>query len=161
MRPYFAYGANMDPAAMAQRCPGARLVGPAVLADHRFAVVRTGHGTVLPQKGASVHGVLWRIGRQDEAALDAYEELAAGLYHRAARVVRCGRRTVTALVYIAAATAPGRARPGYLAGVIASARALGFPADYLAALEAIARTSAGETPVSRSARKVGERSRLA
>jgi hypothetical protein len=32
---YFAYGSNLDPAQMARRCPGATLVGPAQLANHR------------------------------------------------------------------------------------------------------------------------------
>jgi cation transport regulator ChaC len=155
LRAYFAYGANMVLAAMALRCPKARLAGPAVLMDHRFAIIRGGHGTVLRRRGASVHGVLWRLARSDEAALDLYEEVAAGLYRREWRAVESGGRRVAALVYVATATAPGRPRASYLAGMIAAGRAYGFPADYLTALEAIARTASGESPLSLSARKLG------
>jgi len=161
VRVYFAYGSNMVPAQMRARCPAARIVATAVLRDHRFAIIRGGHGTVLRQPGARVHGVLWRLGRGEEAVLDRYEEVEAGLYRRARLAVECGGRSVAALVYVAAAIKPGRARAAYLAAIIASARAFAFPPDYVAALEAIARTSSGVRPASRSARSVSERSRLA
>jgi gamma-glutamylcyclotransferase (GGCT)/AIG2-like uncharacterized protein YtfP len=147
MRFYFAYGSNMAPAAMARRCPGARLLGPAVLAQHRFAIVRGGHGTVRPKARASVHGVLWRIGRSGEAALDRYEEVARGLYRRKMRLVAFGGRRVSALVYVAAAKARGRPRPAYLRAIVATARGMGFPADYVASLSAIARTASGARPL--------------
>ena len=158
---YFAYGSNMVREQMRRRCPGARALGPAVLRDHRFAIISGGHGTVQPQTGATVHGVLWQLGRDDLAALDLYEEVVAGLYRRTHRSVERDSRPVRALVYVATTRKPGRARPGYLAAIIDAARGFAFPADYVAALEAIARTSAGVCPASRSARSVSERSRLA
>jgi gamma-glutamylcyclotransferase (GGCT)/AIG2-like uncharacterized protein YtfP len=161
LRLYFAYGANMVPEDMARRCPRARLVGTAVLADHRFAIIRDGHGTVLKAKGARVHGAAWRIGRADEAALDRFEEVARGLYRRTRTVVACRGRQVSALVYVAAATAPGRPRAAYIESIIAAARGFAFPADYIAALEAIARTSSAVRPASRSARIVSDGSLLA
>jgi hypothetical protein len=151
----------MARAGMAARCPGARFVGAAVLDHHRFAIVRGGHGTVRPRTGARVHGVLWRLGRGDEAALDRYEEIATGLYRRATRLVRIAGRAVLARIYIAAARGAGRPRAAYLGAIIQAAREFGFPADYLAALAAIARTSSGVRPDSRSARRVSDRSRLA
>ncbi len=143
---YFAYGSNMAPKAMARRCPGARILGKAVLAQHRFLVIRGGHGTVRPKAGASVHGVLWRIGPRDLAALDRYEEVARGLYRRERRRVAFGGRNIRALVYVAAPTARGRPRAAYIDAILATARGLGFPAAYVAALSAIARRSAGERP---------------
>lgn len=161
MRLYFAYGANMVRRDMARRCPGARCLGPAVLHGHRFAIIRGGHGTVLPERGACVHGLLWRIGRAGERALDRYEEVARGLYHRTQRVVLWRGRQVGALVYVAAARTKGHARGAYLDGILAAAQAEGLPADYVAALETMARTSSGVRPASRSALSVTERSRLA
>jgi hypothetical protein len=158
---YFAYGANMDEAAMARRCPGARLVGPAELARHRFAIVRGGHGTVRRSARASVHGVLWRLGGKAEAALDRYEEVARGLYRRERRLVLCRGRRIRALVYIASSAASGAPRPAYVGAIEAAARRWGFPADYVAALSAIARTSAGVRPSSRNAASVAARSRFA
>jgi len=161
MRLYFAYGSNMAATAMARRCPSARLLGPATLAQHRFAVIRGGHGTVRPQARADVHGVLWRIGRTDEAALDRYEEIERGLYRRRMCLVRFRGRPCRALVYVAAARAPGRPRPAYIAAILAAARGFGFPVAYVAALSAMARTSAGERPARRSAASVSALSRLA
>ena len=39
---YFAYGLNMSRDDMAARCSGARLVGPARLAGHRFMIMEPG-----------------------------------------------------------------------------------------------------------------------
>jgi gamma-glutamylcyclotransferase (GGCT)/AIG2-like uncharacterized protein YtfP len=134
---YFAYGSNMVRDQMALRCPGAALLGTAMLAQHRFAIIRGGHGTVLPQPGSTIHGVLWRLARGDEKALDRYEEVAGGLYRRAQCVVRHNDKPCSALVYIAAATEPGRARAAYLAAILAAARDFNFPADYVRALAAL------------------------
>jgi len=161
MRTYFAYGANMVLAAMARRCPATRVLGPATLAHHRFAIIRGGHGTVLRQRGATVHGLLWRLGRGDRRALDRYEEVAAGLYRPERRLVEWRGRLVPALVYVARATAPGRARKRYLQDIIAAAAAFAFAPDYCAALAASARISAGATPAARSARSEGAPARLA
>jgi gamma-glutamylcyclotransferase (GGCT)/AIG2-like uncharacterized protein YtfP len=146
MRLYFAYGSNMAREAMARRCPGARCLGAAMLPHHRFAVVRGGYGTVRAKPGERVHGVLWRIDSRDEAALDRYEEVTRGLFHRERRLVAVGARRVSALVYVAAAKAPGRPRPAYIAAIVRAARSFRFPADYVAALSAIARTSAAVRP---------------
>jgi hypothetical protein len=158
---YFAYGSNMVRQEMAARCPAARIVGAAVLRHYRFAVIRGGHGTVLRRAGATTHGVLWRLGRGEARALDRYEEVASGLYHRARGVVWRAGRPVRALVYVAAVTAPGRAKPPYSAAIVAAARDWGFPAAYVGALETIARTSSGVRPAALRARSARARSRLA
>ena len=44
---YFAYGSNMDEAAMRARCPKSRAVGLARLARHRFALMADGYATVV------------------------------------------------------------------------------------------------------------------
>ena len=77
---YFAYGSNMNRAAMARRCPAARAVGTAILEGHRFFVGIDGWGSVKPSAGGTVHGVLWRLTSRDIAALHAYELLHQGLY---------------------------------------------------------------------------------
>ena len=161
MTDYFAYGANMVREAMAVRCPGARLIGPAVLPHHRFAIIRGGHGTVLPCRGGCVHGVLWQLGRGAAASLDRYEEIEAGLYRRERRMVWHAGRQRPVLIYVATATAPGVPRVAYIEAIVAAARGWEFPADYVASLDTIANTSAGVRPTARSARKVSERSRLA
>src|SRR5260370_19793069 len=114
MRLYFAFGANMDIAGMARRCPTAQAVGAARLDPHRFAIVHPGFATVIAAKGSCVHGVLWRLGSRDLAVLDAYENIASGLYGRAELPVRLGLRTLRALTYFVRDPKPTLPRPGYL-----------------------------------------------
>jgi gamma-glutamylcyclotransferase (GGCT)/AIG2-like uncharacterized protein YtfP len=137
MRLYFAFGANMDIAGMSRRCPGAQPVGAARLDHHRFAIVNPGFATVIAAKGSQVHGVLWRLGPRDLAVLDAYENLASGLYGRAEKPVRQGTRLLRALTYFVRDPRPGRARPGYLEEcVLPAARHWGLPSAYIRGIEA-------------------------
>ncbi|MGD9921933.1 MAG: gamma-glutamylcyclotransferase [Pseudorhodoplanes sp.] len=131
---YFAYGSNMSRGPMRQRCPTASETGLAVLLDHRFAIMANGYATVVPEAGADVHGILWRIGPRDLAALDAYENVAGGLYRKAMLPLRKGTTIVQALVYLGNDKREGRPRPGYMALVIEAARGCGLPDDYIAGL---------------------------
>ena len=84
---YFAYGSNMDVAAMAQRCPRSVAIGPARLIRHRLAPMREGWLTVTRDQRACVHGVLWNLALADVPALDRYEGVANGLYRKALQSV--------------------------------------------------------------------------
>jgi gamma-glutamylcyclotransferase (GGCT)/AIG2-like uncharacterized protein YtfP len=138
-RRYFAYGANIVAADMARQCPAAREIGAVVLPGWRFVVGRRGYATLVPDGGAEVVGVIWSITPRCERTLDAFEEIAGGLYRRETIVV-AGE---AALVYLAVDTAPGRPRAGYLEPIIAAAAARGFPAAYIEALGGwLARTPA-------------------
>src|SRR6185369_5465647 len=95
---YFAYGSNMQRAAMARRCPGARAIGPARLDNHAFFVGIDGWGSVKPKPGARVYGVLWRLTPRDIAALHAYELLHAGLYDVRRLPVRVGAHMLPAMI---------------------------------------------------------------
>lgn len=132
MSRYFAYGANMDQVHMATTAPGAVILGPATLPDHRVAIGRCGFGTLVDAPGHLVRGLLWNLTPVDRAALDRFEGVPDGLYHQAERVVLDQHSVpVRAMVYLAADSRPGRAEPSYLAQIVAAARALGFPAEYL------------------------------
>jgi gamma-glutamylcyclotransferase (GGCT)/AIG2-like uncharacterized protein YtfP len=131
---HFAYGSNMDRAAMRRRCPGAVAVGPAALDNWRFIVTRDGYASVVPSAGDTVHGVLWRLSPRDLAALNAYESLDSGLYRRRMLSVRRGGTRVQALVYVARDRCPGRPRPGYQDLVIAAARDWDLSDDYVRGL---------------------------
>ena len=141
---YFAYGTNMDRAGMRLRCPTARALGTGMLEGWRLFVMRDGYVSIAPQAGACVHGVLWRLGPRDLAALDAYEAIDAGLYRREVlQVLHEGRHT-PAEVYVGGDNAEGRPRPGHLPLVIAAAQSWGFPADYLDEIRRCAAPDAGE-----------------
>jgi hypothetical protein len=132
---YFAYGSNMNRTAMGQRCPGARAVGPATLAGHRFFVGIDGWGSVKPSAGDAVHGVLWRLTTRDLAALHAYELLHQGLYDVRRLPVRSGARHVPATIYLLRRRAPGRPKPGYVELIAAAARAWKLPEAYVRSVE--------------------------
>lgn len=128
---YFAYGANMDPAAMAGRCPGAELLGLARLPGYRFVIARAGYAGLEPDPATAVRGVLWQVTPADVAALDEFEGVAEGLYRQAVFSVEGG----PALVYLPLDRALGRPEAPYLAGVVAAARRHGLPEDYVRELE--------------------------
>src|ERR1700758_2254693 len=110
---HFAFGSNMDRAAMLRRCPGALAIGPARLDGWRFIVTRDGYASVVPAAGGVVHGVLWRLTPRDLAAADAYESVAGGLYRRRMLAVSRAGRRVQAMVYIGRDRSVGRPKPGY------------------------------------------------
>jgi hypothetical protein len=131
---HFAYGSNMSRAQMGARCPGARALGTATLAHWRFIIGPAGHGSIVPRPGAIVHGVLWRLGVRDLAAINAYENLDSGLYLRRILPVRHGGRLRPALVYILRQHGEGRARPGYIHLVLEAARDWDLPERHVDAL---------------------------
>lgn len=133
---YFAYGANMDVAAMAARCPKSRPLGLARLARHRFIVMETGYASVIRDSRMHVHGLLWDLALADTPALDRYEDVRNGLYQKAILpVLREPVGSVRAMVYIGCAARESAPRPGYLESVIAAARALELPGPYISHLE--------------------------
>jgi hypothetical protein len=147
MRPYFAFGANMEVAGMARRCPGARPLGRAELDHHRFAIVHPGYATVMPARGSRVHGVLWMLGVRDLAILDAYENLPSGLYGREERPVRHSGRLMRAIIYFVRNPKPASVRPGYLEDcVLPAARHWELPADYIKGIEAFIMPAGAREP---------------
>jgi hypothetical protein len=136
---YFAYGSNMSRAGMRRRCPGAHAVGTAILDNHRFIVGLDGWGSVVPARGQSVYGVLWRLSPRDRAALHAYELLDKGLYSVRTLPVRknskLGVCRVPAMTYILRRQIPGRPKPGYVEMIAACARGWDLPERYIRSVE--------------------------
>ncbi|MBI3274926.1 MAG: gamma-glutamylcyclotransferase, partial [Methylocystis sp.] len=130
---YFAYGANMDRAAMAARCPRSRALGVARLARHRFIIMAPGWASVAADPRADVHGVLWDLALSDVPALDRYEEIRRGLYRKVVQpVLREPSGFARALVYVGVTAQPCAPDPAYLASVIAAGRSWSLPAPYIA-----------------------------
>ena len=77
---HFAYGSNMSRAVMRRYAPMRSLS-----ASPRWPIIassspRDGYASVAPRARATVHGVLWRITPRDRVTLDAWENIAGGLY---------------------------------------------------------------------------------
>lgn len=132
---YFAYGANMDIADMAKRAPNSRPLGPARLPRHRFIIMKEGYASVVRDPRRSVHGLLWDLSLADLRPLDKFEGVDRGLYTKINQPVVVEGGAKRALVYVASSAEPGRPKAGYLEGIVAAARALGFPAAYIAELD--------------------------
>jgi len=137
---YFAYGSNMDLAAMGLRCPGARPCGPAELSAYRFFIMRTGYASVAADPTTSVFGLLWQISAHHIGALDLYEEVASGLYRKQMAPVRCGAAGRQALLYVGRSGASGVARPGYMEAVLTAAATAALPIAYQRFLEGFLET---------------------
>jgi hypothetical protein len=132
---HFSYGSNMHRALMAARCPGASALGVARLAGWRFIINVDGVGSIAPRAGAFALGVLWRLTPRDLAAVNAYENLDAGLYLRRTLAVEFEGHRVPALVYLARRRREGRARPGYVTLVVEAARSWQLPEPYVQSLQ--------------------------
>ena len=73
---YIAYGSNLNLPQMRGRCPGATVVGTAVIEDYRllFKGSKTGsYLTIEPWEGGRVPVAVWEVTAADERSLDRYE----------------------------------------------------------------------------------------
>ena len=150
---YFAYGSNMDRAAMAERCPASTPLGPARLARHRLVITAGGYASVLRDPRRTVWGLLWTMALRDMPALDRYEDVAGGLYIKVSQPVIADSGVRRALIYVARNRAFGQPHPGYIETVVEAARAAGLPDDYLREIAALA-PQQGSRPLPAATRPV-------
>jgi gamma-glutamylcyclotransferase (GGCT)/AIG2-like uncharacterized protein YtfP len=150
---YFAYGANMDCDAMRGRCPKARMLGCASLMRHRFFIMDAGYASVKRDPRRSVHGVLYDLPFGEIPALDRYEDVGRGLYHKITQpVLRDGAAPMRALIYVATSSRDGTPAPAYLQSIVDAARAHDFPAQYIAYLSSFGATGESDAaPIARRA----------
>jgi len=147
---YFAFGSNLDADRLHIHCPSARLIATARLAGHRLAFSleskRNWHGGVAdvrPSPGDEVWGALWVIAGGEGGALDeqegvfrdppAYRRITVDVETPAGDAVRC--RSYQVVTPDPTGFAPS---PAYRQTILRGARAIGLPASYVTALEALA-----------------------
>jgi gamma-glutamylcyclotransferase (GGCT)/AIG2-like uncharacterized protein YtfP len=128
---YFAYGLNMDPVGMAQRCPTSRALGPGRLPRHRFIVTTDGYASVIRDPRENVHGVIWDCSLADIRTLDKFEDIASGLYVKISQPIIVPGGAKRALIYVGRSGEIGRPKAGYMETVIASARQWKLPEPYI------------------------------
>ena len=150
---YFAYGSNLDPQQLHQRCPSARFVTLAELPDHRLAFTRyakdRGCGTCdgVPETGQEIWGVVFDISEEDLRRMDESEGYQPGrpsnenAYFREQReVLRDGKQDQPVLVWLYFANRqpdPPLPNAAYKKQLVDGAKFWGLPEAYQAQLRRI------------------------
>ena len=111
---YFAYGSNMDPMQMHQRCPGAKPVGVAKYNNNQLIINTRGVASVISDSGANCYGILWAVTEEHMRSLDRYEGVKLGLYVKKCAKVYIHDHEFQSAIYIASDNRIGVPRPGYL-----------------------------------------------
>jgi hypothetical protein len=142
---YLAYGSNLHPARLGARVPSAQLVGVAelpgrTLVFHKRSIDGSAKCTVAPGRASQrVHGAVFRLEAAEKALLDRAEGLGLG-YDEEWERLSVGSRSTRVFYYVAS---PEYLDPDlrpyhwYRNLVLAGARHHRFPAEYIAAIEAI------------------------
>ncbi len=148
---YFAHGSNIDRPQMLVRCPQARFICAARLHDYRLCFPRwskvrdSAIASIEPAKGEVVWGALYELMPNDLARLDVFEGYDAAFdpalntsVRRTVHVQRPDGVNAEAETHVAVPMADaGLPSAGYLLVLRRAAKALDFPEDYIAGLNAI------------------------
>ncbi|MGI6175201.1 MAG: gamma-glutamylcyclotransferase family protein [Christensenellales bacterium] len=131
-RLYFAYGSNINLDQMAGRCPNAVPIMPVTLRGYALSFRgMSGVATILPKKGAKVHGLLWDLTPICEQSLDRYEGYPH-LYNKESVVVvnekdNTGYRVMAYIMAPAHAKIPQEPTSWYFNGILDGYRQNGIP----------------------------------
>jgi len=137
---YAAYGSNMDPAQMQERCPHSPLAGSGWLQDWRLTFGGEDLGwegslaTVVEDPGGHVYVSLYDVTPQDERVLDQWEGADLGLYRKVRVRVQTLSGDQLAWVYVLDGFEGGLPSARYLGVLADAAEKAGAPDDYVAEL---------------------------
>jgi gamma-glutamylcyclotransferase (GGCT)/AIG2-like uncharacterized protein YtfP len=137
---YAAYGSNLHPEQMARRAPHSPLQATGWLVGWRltFGGEDLGWegalGTVVEDPGHQVYAALYDLTHADEKALDEWEGVAIGLWHKIRVRVSTLDEDLTAWIYVLDAYEGGLPSARYLGMLADAAEAGGAPDDYVAEL---------------------------
>jgi cation transport regulator ChaC len=143
----FAYGSNMDPAQMRERCPESDLawfVGEArgwrLCFPRESEKRRGGVGSIVRSENDSVWGVIFAVTKRDLTRLDSYEGVPSGAYKRDyIDIVNSQGKNVSAWTYFAVPDRNQEFTPhkDYIMLYIRGAEYFGLPAGYIEKLRTI------------------------
>jgi gamma-glutamylcyclotransferase (GGCT)/AIG2-like uncharacterized protein YtfP len=134
---YAAYGSNMDPAQMLQRCPHSPLSGTGWIKGWRLTFGGEDLGwegalaTVVPDEDGTVFVALYDVTALDQARLDAWEGADTGLYEKIRLMVHTLEDDKLAWVYVLNGYEGGLPSARYLGVLADAAEKAGAPDDYL------------------------------
>jgi gamma-glutamylcyclotransferase (GGCT)/AIG2-like uncharacterized protein YtfP len=134
---YAAYGSNMNPAQMAERCPHSPRQGTGWLEGWRltFGGEDIGWegalGTVVEDADERVFVVLYELSEADERALDSWDGATIGYYRKLRVRVTTLDGEVLAWLYVLNDYEGGLPSARYLGIMADAAETAGAPADYV------------------------------
>jgi gamma-glutamylcyclotransferase (GGCT)/AIG2-like uncharacterized protein YtfP len=137
---YAAYGTNMDPEQMLERCPHSPAAGTGWLNGWRLTFGGEELGwdgalaMVVPDPNSQVFVALYDVSPQDHAKLDYWEGAQEGLYNKIKLRVSTLDGEVLAWVYVLDAYEGGLPSARYLGLIAEAAQAAGAPDEYVADL---------------------------
>ena len=146
---YAAYGSNLDPARMGERCPHSPLRTTGWLSGWRLTFGGEEHGwdgsvpTVVQDPFEQVFVAVYDVSTRDEAALDGWEQADTGLYRKTRLRVSTLTGELVVWAYVLDAYEGGLPSASYLGVLADAADAAGAPEDYVAALRRRACRSTG------------------
>jgi gamma-glutamylcyclotransferase (GGCT)/AIG2-like uncharacterized protein YtfP len=112
---YFAYGSNLCPQQMGERCPGHVVIDTGVLLGWRWLINTRGVASVVLEADAAVTGVVYGITDAHIATLDHCEGVATGRYGKCHLDVKLSSgKEADSLIYIDPISEAGNPRPGYI-----------------------------------------------
>jgi gamma-glutamylcyclotransferase (GGCT)/AIG2-like uncharacterized protein YtfP len=139
---YAAYGTNLDPEQMHERCPHSPMRGPGWLIGWRLTFGGEDLGwegavaTVVEDPGAQVYVMVYDVPPQDERALDEWEGADTGLYRKIRVRVQMLTGEELCWLYILDGYEGGLPSARYLGLMADAAERGGAPDDYVLALRA-------------------------
>jgi gamma-glutamylcyclotransferase (GGCT)/AIG2-like uncharacterized protein YtfP len=146
---YAAYGSNMDPAQMAERCPHSPQAGTGWLDGWRLTFGgedmswEGALATVVEDQDARVFVVLYEVSETDEEALDRWDGATLGYYRKLRVRVATLDGDVLAWLYVLNDYEGGLPAARYLGIMADAAEAAGAPVDYVKGLRDRPCTSLG------------------
>lgn len=134
---YAAYGSNMDPAQMLQRCPSSPVAGTGWLPGWRLTFGGEDLGwegalaMVVQEPDTSVFVVLYDMASSDERNLDSWEGADLGLYTKIRLMVHTLEGDKLAWLYALQAFEGGVPSARYLGVIADAAEAADAPTEYV------------------------------
>ncbi|MCL8025232.1 gamma-glutamylcyclotransferase family protein [Nocardioides bruguierae] len=137
---YAAYGSNMDPARMSERCPHSPLDTTGWLNGWRLTFGGEEHGwdgalpTIVQDPFEQVFVALYDVTREDERVLDEVEMASSGLYRKTKVRISTMSGERVAWAYVLDAYEGGLPSALNLGVLADAAEAADAPSDYVTAL---------------------------
>ena len=149
---YAAYGSNLDPAQMTERCPHSPVYGTGWLEGWRLTFGGEDLGwegalaTLVQSPGEHVFVGLYDMTDEDAKSLDTWEGADTGLYRKLRVRVHLLEGDKLVWVYILDGYEGGSPSARYLGVLAQAAENAGAPADYVAELRSRPCRSTGSEP---------------